>query len=92
MHKFKHILKGSLFCPFLLSLFWIGCSEPVEDWKQLSGEALGTTYHIQYLAKGNQHFAQEEMDSIIEWMNHGLSTYQQPSYLGGYHPAQVLHV
>ncbi|NNF19775.1 MAG: FAD:protein FMN transferase [Flavobacteriaceae bacterium] len=69
----KRILPGILF--LVLSACGIG-----SDWERNinSGNALGTTYNITYLADEKLDF-QESIDSVFVVINQSMSTYQQDS-------------
>lgn len=52
------------------------CAQKEKQWEHntSAGEALGTTYHIIYLTKGEANF-QQSIDSVFTAVNHSLSTY-----------------
>ncbi|MGB3343770.1 MAG: FAD:protein FMN transferase [Aequorivita sp.] len=65
-------MKQSL---FLLSIFLLfSCNQKKVEPIYLEGEAFGTAYHIQLYSKENFD-AQKGIDSVIESINHSLSTY-----------------
>lgn len=57
------------------------CNEGTKTVKnKVSGNALGTTYHITYLG-GEQERLLQKVDSIVFAVNHSLSTYQDNSFI-----------
>lgn len=60
---------------FILSiLFFFSCEEKSPEPIYLQGEAFGTTYNIQFFS--TEHFdAQKGVDSVVQSINHSLSTY-----------------
>lgn len=58
------------------------CNDPStsEGQFRLAGNALGTTYHITYIGDEHTDFP-NSLDSMIEVMNHSLSTYQSNSFI-----------
>ena len=69
----------------LIALFLIGAifsckeeSKAPSKMKYVSGEALGTTYHIKYFSEDNFD-ASTKVDSIFKAINLSMSTYQQDS-------------
>ena len=82
MYSAKKNIKSRISGAFFVLLLLASCSSP--EWKTLQGEAIGTTYTIQYLADGESEFTAEEMDSLVLWMNHALSTYQKNSLISSF--------
>ncbi len=69
-----------LFLSFSLVSLLVGCSKnEIEEYK-LAGNALGTTYHITYIGDEILNL-EEKVDSLIEVINHSLSTYRKNSYI-----------
>lgn len=76
----KNIGKKSRICgTFFVLAILASCSK--QEWVKMKGNAIGTTYHIQYENTGTSEFSEAEMDSAIQWMNHALSTYQKNSLI-----------
>lgn len=67
------LLRYSLLC-ILLAL--IGCKEGKDEARQFfeSGAALGTSYHITYIARSDKGL-QEGIDSVFRLINQSMSTY-----------------
>ena len=79
MNTFKNITKGSFICLFFV-LTQFGCKTDNPTIHKLAGSALGTTYHISYLGEELDSLALS-VDSIIDIINHSLSTYQENSLI-----------
>jgi thiamine biosynthesis lipoprotein len=77
----KNTLKGRLICLFFMITVLFSCNEGTKTFKnKVSGNALGTTYHITYLGGEQEHLLQK-VDSIVFAVNHSLSTYQENSFI-----------
>ena len=74
--------KPGYFLLVILFLSMISCKEEKKEAAlelyQFQGQALGTTYSIQYYSEKDLNFPQS-MDSIIELMNNSMSTYTTSS-------------
>ncbi len=64
---------------FFRSMGWVmavllvtGCGARKPEWYAISGNTMGTTYHIQYFANGNY---QHHVDRLLEEINNAVSTY-----------------
>lgn len=68
---------NKILLPFV-ALFLIACGNTGSGEKMLSGNALGTTYHIKYFSE-NEIFLEEALDSIFRVVNRSMSTYQEDS-------------
>lgn len=67
----------SIFIISVLTL--VSCdSKSGQDIATFQGEALGTTYSVQYFSEGELDFTRS-MDSIVDLVNGSMSTYQQDS-------------
>ncbi|MBR9860938.1 FAD:protein FMN transferase [bacterium] len=83
MKQFNIIKWGSVYCPFLiLGLF--ACNQPKQTWNKLEGEAIGTTYHITYYGNADEGVTKAQLDSLFDWINHALSTYQENSMISAF--------
>lgn len=73
------ILLATVSTAALLSLS--ACQQPISDYTTLSGETMGTSYHISYqLPKdANQADIQAAIDERLEQINDSMSTYQDDS-------------
>ena len=72
-------MKKVLFLFSIVALFLItACSSRVSK-KQLFGNALGTTYTIQYFSDVHEITIQKGLDSIFEAVNSSMSTYRSDS-------------
>ena len=65
-------MKKFIYLPLLFLLLSCGNNNPQP--KVLQGDAFGTTYHIQFYSEGNFN-AQKGIDSVINAVNHSVSTY-----------------
>lgn len=63
---------------FMLVLLSISCSKQIRTAQRFQGEALGTTYAIQYFSEEDLDF-ETAMDSIINEINASMSTYSTKS-------------
>ncbi|MFY0644559.1 MAG: FAD:protein FMN transferase [Bacteroidia bacterium] len=71
--------RGRAICPFLFTLIIASC-QPEKEWTRLQGNALGTTYNVQF-EKLNQDITTVHIDSVLGYFDHALSTYNAESYL-----------
>ncbi|MFT7229793.1 MAG: thiamine biosynthesis lipoprotein [Bacteroidia bacterium] len=79
--RIKNKLKGRVICLFFMAAVLFSCNEESQTQKNnVSGNALGTTYHITYLGE-EQDSVLQKIDSIVFAVNHGLSTYQKNSFI-----------
>jgi thiamine biosynthesis lipoprotein len=77
----RNKLKGRVICLFFMVAVLFSCNEENQTKKnKVSGNALGTTYHITYLGE-EQDSVLQKIDSIVFAVNHGLSTYQENSFI-----------
>lgn len=66
------------FLTILLSfVFFISCKHK-QDYTQLQGSALGTTFHVKYDSQVNY---EQAVDSIFNVINHSMSTYHKNSII-----------
>lgn len=65
------------FFVLLLSVILLSCSSETSE-RAISGEALGTTYHIKYFSE-NEFPIEEDLESIFETINVSMSTYREDS-------------
>ncbi|HET8752943.1 MAG TPA: FAD:protein FMN transferase [Salinimicrobium sp.] len=63
---------------YLIFIFFISCGESGPEEKSVSGEALGTTFHIKFYSEKDIS-VQKALDSIFEMVNNSMSTYQPDS-------------
>ena len=70
---------------YILILFFLAACKQESKVQQnkVSGNALGTTYHITYLGTEQDSLLQK-VDSIVFAVNHGLSTYQSNSLISAF--------
>jgi len=81
MNCMQILKKGRIFCLFFVLISVSSCTKDQEIIpQQISGNALGTTYHISYIGNEIKHI-EVAIDSIIDAINHGLSTYQHNSLI-----------
>lgn len=80
MINLSKYIKGRVICPLFVIVALSSCVEK-QEWSSMNGEALGTTYHIQFLDEGERSFSESDMDSIMKSLNHSLSTYQKNSLI-----------
>lgn len=77
----------------LLSLFFIACGEKTAPHFKLSGETMGTTYHITVLEKQQVEFTAEELQQAVDkqlaLINQQMSTYIDDSELSKLNRAPV---
>lgn len=77
-----NIKKGSFICLFFVFIYF-GCNQSTDSTGQeykLTGNALGTTYHITYLGAEIEGL-KVGVDSILIAFNYGLSTYDDSSFI-----------
>jgi thiamine biosynthesis lipoprotein len=76
---YKHLITLLILFAFLAS-----CDQTAKITEhKASGNALGTTYHITYIAKEIDSL-ESKIDSIVFAINHGLSTYQKNSLISAF--------
>ena len=63
---------------FVLCFIFISCTKETVTAKRFQGEALGTTYSVQYFSEKDINF-ENAMDSIMEEINTSMSTYSTKS-------------
>ena len=71
------------YCKIALILLVACSSETKVQQNKVSGNALGTTYHITYMGSEIDSLY-ERIDSIVYEVNHGLSTYQKNSLVSSF--------
>ncbi|MFN2260799.1 MAG: FAD:protein FMN transferase, partial [Psychroflexus sp.] len=64
----KYILPVALF-------FLFSCQDKQNEAQILQGNALGTTYGIQYFSESNKSIQDASIDSIFDVLNQSMSTY-----------------
>ncbi len=63
---------------FIVIILLVSCAKETEQAKRFSGEALGTTYSVQFFSENDLNF-EKAMDSIIDEINTSMSTYTTKS-------------
>ena len=63
---------------WIITLFLAGCQSSETQWFSLSGNTMGSTYHIQYSGAKNY---QREIDDLLKDINDALSTYKPTSVI-----------
>lgn len=76
---------------FTVFLLLIGCStdtsKNVETYQKLSGETMGTTYHISYKDSLKRDF-KKDIDALLEAVNMDVSTYIESSFISKFNSAE----
>ncbi len=72
-----------LFYVFISVSLLFSCTNEEPKQFKLTGNALGTTYHITYIGEELAHF-ENKVDSMIAVINHSLSTYDEHSFISAF--------
>ena len=78
-----------LFCVFISVSLLFSCTDEELQQYKLSGNALGTTYHITYIGEELPHF-ENKVDSMIAVINHSLSTYDEHSFISAFNATNYM--
>jgi|TARA_B110000908_G_C10241759_1_gene446493 thiamine biosynthesis lipoprotein len=82
--NYNNTSKGRAICLFFMLVGFVACKqETTIQQNKVSGNALGTTYHIVYLSTAIDSIRQK-IDSMVFAVNHGLSTYQDNSLISAF--------
>jgi thiamine biosynthesis lipoprotein len=82
--NYNNTSKGRAICLFFMLVGFVACKqETTIQQNKVSGNALGTTYHIVYSSTAIDSI-QQKIDSMVFAVNHGLSTYQDNSLISAF--------